>query len=540
MLPPGLTFTELDRLAQMSRYFYGPLAPVYDIHSGDVLVSVKTATVEDAASVIELARKAQVIWQEMGEFRRSSVISTLASIVTDNVEKGAALSQVLAGKSRVDAIQEMLDVVVSSRACSTMSRRVMGAKRRAGLLPVFINTRTSYIPKGVVGFFTLADFPIAYVCDILSAITAGNAVVQFVPAQAVLGAYYARQLFEQAGLPENLWQIVPATSREIGIETIPLLDHVFVVGSTASANSVILASQRQFLPITANLSVKNSAVVLDDANLDKAARELASAAFHCAGQCRIHVEKVFVHERVAERFMAKIKKFTRAQLQIGTYENARATVGSLYSARRLEVARRHVKDAVAKGSTVLTGGNWRPDVGPFFFEPTILTNVNPECDVFHEETYGPVLIVQTFSDLGDVLAAINRCKFSYVVSVYTRSMRIARQITENITVGGVVVNDSYQALYGSWKAPIGFAKESGNGLTHGVDSVYQYTRSVSVARLKGISLIPQVPSDRRSQELSVRVVKFQQAFTSAVVYSPLVRSIRAGLRRIRETFSTTV
>jgi succinate-semialdehyde dehydrogenase/glutarate-semialdehyde dehydrogenase len=158
-----------------------------------------------------------------------------------------------------------------------------------------------------------------------------------------------------------------------------------------------------------------------------------------------------------------------------------ADMGSLISEAQLKTVTTHVEDAVAKGATVLAGGRARPDIGPYFYEPTILDNVSPEMTLCAEETFGPVVSVYSFRDEDDAIARANASTYGLNASIWTRDARRGRRIAARIESGTVNVNEAYGAAWASVDAPMGGFKDSGLGRRHGREGILKYTEPQTVA-----------------------------------------------------------
>jgi succinate-semialdehyde dehydrogenase / glutarate-semialdehyde dehydrogenase len=176
-------------------------------------------------------------------------------------------------------------------------------------------------------------------------------------------------------------------------------------------------------------------------------------------------------------------------MRLGAGLNYDDEMGSLISASQLETVERHVGDAVDKGATVLAGGRARPDVGPYFYEPTLLTDVKEEMTLFADETFGPVVSVSRFSSEEDAVTRANASRFGLNFSVWSRDVDRARQLATRLQAGTVNVNEGYIAAWGSIDAPMGGMKDSGLGRRHGAEGIIKYTepQTVTVQRLLPIA-----------------------------------------------------
>ena len=186
-------------------------------------------------------------------------------------------------------------------------------------------------------------------------------------------------------------------------------------------------------------------------------------------------------------------------------------MGSLISQSQLDTVTAHVEDAVANGATVLAGGRARPDLGPYFYEPTILEGVTPEMVCFGNETFGPVISLYRFHDEADAIARANDGEYGLNAAIYSRDVRRARVIARQIKCGTVNINEGFGATFGSIDAPMGGMRESGMGRRQGSEGVHRYTETQSVASQALLRFSPQYGMDEqqyaKTMTLSLRLMK---------------------------------
>ncbi|MGB6847033.1 MAG: aldehyde dehydrogenase family protein, partial [Thermoanaerobaculia bacterium] len=221
------------------------------------------------------------------------------------------------------------------------------------------------------------------------------------------------------------------------------------------------------------------------------------------GQLCISTERLYVHEDIYNRFVTKFVART-AELELGANLDYEVDLGSLTSQQQLEKVESHVRDAVEKGARVLTGGRRRPDLGPYFYEPTILERVSPEMTVCAEETFGPVVSVYSFRSVDEAIARANDGRYGLNASIWTTDTSAAVKLAADIQAGTVNVNDAYSATWGSTDLPMGGFKESGIGRRHGAEGILKYTESQSVAVQKGMALAapPELGEEKFSSLMS--------------------------------------
>ena len=170
-------------------------------------------------------------------------------------------------------------------------------------------------------------------------------------------------------------------------------------------------------------------------------------------------------------------------------------MGSLTSQDQLDAVTAHVEDAVAKGATVLAGGKARPDLGPYFYEPTVLEGVSPDMACFGDETFGPVVSVYRFHDEADAVSRANEGQYGLNASVYSRDLKRARIIARHIKCGTVNINEAFGATFASIDAPMGGMRESGMGRRQGAEGIHRYTETQAVASQSLLRFSPQFGMD---------------------------------------------
>ncbi len=462
--------------------------------TGAPLGSVPKCTPDDVALAFERARAAQRGWARSSFAERRTILLRAHDLILERQEEILDLVQIESGKARRHAFEEILDVALVTRYYGNAAEDHLKTRRRRGALPLLTQTWEHHHPVGVVGIIAPWNYPLALsVSDAVPALAAGNAVVLKPDSQTPFTAIWGIRLLEEAGLPEGLVQIVTGSGSELGPVINDNANYMMFTGSTATGRTVAERAGRNLIGASMELGGKNALIVLDDASLRRAVEGAERAIFSNAGQLCISIERLFVHEKLADKFteqlVARVKK-----MKLGTSLSYGDDMGSLISGSQLETVTGHVEDAVAKGATVLAGGRARPEIGPYFYEPTILGNVADGMSLFRDETFGPVVSVSRFSDVEEVIARANDSDYGLNFSVWTKNVKRGREIARRLQAGTVNVNEAYAATWGSIDAPMGGMKASGLGRRHGREGILKYTESqtVSVQRLLPIAPPPMV------------------------------------------------
>ncbi|MGK5549705.1 succinic semialdehyde dehydrogenase, partial [Streptomyces sp. URMC 127] len=458
--------------------------------TGLQLAELPESTPDDVAEAFVRAREAQQHWATVPVSARAAVLLRFHDLLLERQSEVLDLIQAETGKARLHAHEEVQAVAVGARHYGRKAAAYLRPKGHTGVLPVLTKVTELRHPRGVVGQIAPWNYPLELsVGDALPAFAAGNAVVMKPDTGTALTALWARELLVEAGLPEEVWQVVIGDGPVVGPALVAHADYVSFTGSTRTGREVAQGAAARLIGSSLELGGKNAMLVLHDADVEKAAAGAVRGCFSSAGQLCISIERLYVHESVADAFLERFTARAKA-LRLGTGLAYGADMGSLASQRQLDAVVRHVEDAVAQGATVLTGGRPRPDVGPFFYEPTVLEGVRPSMAVCAEETFGPVVSVYRFRDEDEAVALANATPYGLNASVWTADGRRGREIAARLRTGTVNVNEAYAAAYGSARAPMGGMGESGLGRRHGSEGILKYTEAQTVAHQRVVPLAP--------------------------------------------------
>jgi acyl-CoA reductase-like NAD-dependent aldehyde dehydrogenase len=468
----------------------GQSATVSSPLTGQPLTHVPQSSEADVAEAFRRAPRAQAEWARTPIAERAAAALRLHDLVLDRQDEIVDLIVWESGKARKHAFDEPLHIALTARYYGRTAQKHLGSERRVGVVPALTRIDVNHVPKGVVGIISPWNYPFTMaVCDGLPALVAGNAVVIKPDAQTMLSALLAAQLLEEAGFPRELWQVVAGPGPEIGGAIVAEADYVCFTGSTATGRLIAKGCAERLIGCSLELGGKNPILVLRDADIEKAAEGAVRASFSNAGQLCVSTERMFVADQVYDRFLARFVARTQA-MTLGATLDWGNDMGPLISAQQLATVQAHVEDAVSKGATVLAGGRARPDLAPYFFEPTILEGVSPEMTCFGHETFGPVISVYRFHDEADAIARANEGEYGLNGSIYSQDGSRARAIARQITCGTVNINEAFGATFGSVDSPMGGMRQSGLGRRQGAEGILRYTETQAVGTQRLMRFAP--------------------------------------------------
>lgn len=458
--------------------------------NGQPLGDIPQSTEADVAEAFRRARKAQAAWARTTLEERAEIFLRLHDIVLERQDEIMDLICWESGKARKHAFDEPLHIALTARYYARTAQQHLGTKRVAGVVPGLTRVEVNRIPKGVVGIISPWNYPFTMaLCDGLPAVMAGNAVVAKPDAQTMLSALIGLEIMQQAGFPEDLFQMVSGPGRVIGTEIINRADYLCFTGSTATGKIIAKQCAERLIGCSLELGGKNPILVLRDADLDRAAEGAVRAAFSNAGQLCVSMERMYVADQVYDKFVQKFVDRVNA-MSLGATLDWGVDMGSLISKDQLDTVTAHVEDARAKGVRVLAGGRARPDLSPYFYEPTVLEGTTPDMTCFGEETFGPVISIYRFSDENDAVERANDGDYGLNASIYSQDGPRAREIARRIKCGTVNINEAFGATFASIDSPMGGMRESGMGRRQGAEGILRYTEPQAVGTQRLLRFAP--------------------------------------------------
>ena len=447
--------------------------------SGDIVGRVPD---ENAAAVVMKAqtlRDAQPEWEELGPSGRERWLRRWQEWLLDNSGYLADVLQSETGKPRADAV---LEVPVAADLINYYGRRCgeFLADRNPkphSFLGFSKRLTTVYRPYPLIGIITPWNFPLAMpALDVIPALAAGAAVL-LKPSEVtpLSGVEFARG-WTEVGAPPVLGVVTGGGGT--GAAVVDTVDFVQFTGSTRTGRRIAKACGERLIPCSLELGGKDPALVLSDADIDRAARGIAFGGLLNAGQLCISVERVYVEEAVYDEFVQRITEHI-ATLRQGEDDRSYAyDIGPLANENQCGIVVRHVDEALAAGAQTTTGG--RATGHGTYFEPTVLTGVDHSMSCIREETFGPILPIIKVADAAEAVALANDSPYGLSATVWTRDRKRGEHIARRLEVGAVNINDFGSNLF-NFALPMGGWKESGIGTRFGgANGVRKYCRQQAI------------------------------------------------------------
>lgn len=449
------------------------LIPCIDPRTGEVVDQIPTtalAEIPDMASEAEEARKR---WFDQSLTARKHAVERLHQGFLSSAEAIAEALALECGRpageawtSEIVANHELFEWWLNNIDDLLMATPI-------DLNPINYPGKRGQIrlyPKGVIGLITPWNLPVAIpLRTIIPAVLSGNGVL-WKPSEHTIGtSRLLASLFDQFLEPGLVQCVIGAGDHGARIVESGV-DAVFFTGSVRTGRAVAAAAAAADIDSALELGGKDAAVVLADADLDRAARGVVWGAFAFAGQNCASIERCYVDSDVFDSFLERVIEQTAA-LKPGM------DVGPLVTEQQLNIVTRHVAEAIAAGARAEIGGA-RGERG-FYYAPTVLTSVPADAAVLTEETFGPVLPIVPFDSLEDLPDLVNGTRFGLTTSVWTSDTEFGQAIAENFDCGVITINNhSFTgALAG---AAWGGTKDTGNGVTNSRFALYEMTRPRTV------------------------------------------------------------
>ena len=493
-----------------------------DPSTGEEIGRVPLLDAAGVAAAVARARAAQTAWARLSYNDRARFILRAREIVLEQVDDIANLISRETGKPVTEAIaMEIVPTLDLMHYFAANAKQIL-KRKRVGLGQYNYMARTSYLvykPFGVVGIISPWTFPWATPLDeVVMALMAGNAVVVKPSELTPLTELRIADVFKQAQLPDGLLEIVTGDGSTGAALVEAGVNKIMFTGSVNTGKRVAEAAAKHLTPVVLELGGKDPMIVFEDANLENAARAAIWGAFCNSGQACASIERCYVHESVAAKFVDLVVKETKL-LKQDKPSTGDIDVGAMTNQEQLEIVEDHVSDAVAQGAELRAGGHRLNVSEGWFHEPTVVTGVNHSMKLMRDETFGPVLPIMTFRTDEEAVRLANDSIYGLTASVFTGDLARGKRIAEQVDAGTVMINEVVYT-HAVAQTPWGGVKQSGYGRTHGSLGLLELVSAqhIHVNAMPGLADVWWFPYSKRAAQL---FRDFARRFTTGSVLTSL-------------------
>ncbi len=449
--------------------------------TGDVLETITRDTPEQIEDKLQAGHKAFQSWKKTNAHHRAKLLFKWAQLIQDHKESIAEIMTKENGKPLTESLGEV------DYATSYIDWYAEEAKRMYGrTIPTHADGKRLVVtkhPVGLVAAITPWNFPAAMMTrKAAPALAAGCTFIVKPAEETPLTTIWLAELAHEAGIPTDVMQCVNGRGRVVGeiFTESPLVRKITFTGSTPVGKALIKQSADTVKSVTMELGGHAPVIVAKDADIDLAVAQTIASKFRNAGQTCVCANRILVHESISDLFAAKLTEKTK-ELVVGNGLEDNVQVGPVINEDSYTKIVKQIDNALNKGATLLTGGTYdvNHEKGAFFVHPTVLANVSDDMEIMHEETFGPVAPLTTFTDLDDAIQIANDTPYGLAAYFFTDSYKIGNYLSENLDYGIIGWNDGATSAA---HAPFGGMKESGIGREGGTEGLEPYleTKYISI------------------------------------------------------------
>ena len=443
--------------------------------TGDVVDTHPIHGEAEVGAAVDRAREAAAWWSSLSYDGRKDRLTTWKGVVTRRLAQLAEVVHQETGKPHGDALLESSLAIDHLAWAATHAEKVLKRRRvPSGLVMANQRATVEYNPLGVVGVIGPWNYPVfTPMGSIAYALAAGNAVV-FKPSEYTpgVGVWLANTFNEVVERP--VFQVVTGLGETGAALCRAGVDKLAFTGSTGTAKMVMAACAETLTPVLIEAGGKDALIVDEDADLDAAVEGALWGACANAGQTCAGVERVYVHERVYDDFLGKL---VAKAGEVRGSDDPRSAIGPITMPAQIDVIRRHVDDALARGGRALVGGS--DAVGDRWVQPTVLVDVPEDSAAVTEETFGPTMTVAKVRDMDEAVALTNASRYALGSTVFSRAHGMS--IAERLRVGMTAINGVI-TFAGVPSLPFGGVGDSGFGRIHGPDGLKEFCYAHAITR----------------------------------------------------------
>ncbi|HJS19184.1 MAG TPA: aldehyde dehydrogenase family protein [Anaerolineales bacterium] len=439
---------------------------------------VETTTSEAVQQAVDEMRSSSAVWSAKSVRERIRVLRRFQAVLIDRRDEITGVLNQDCGKSRQDGLLELIVTVDMLAQHCAQAPKWLKSKRVSSGLYLFKQCFVEYRPHGVVAVIAPWNYPLTLALPpLLAALLAGNTVVLKPSEVTAATGVLIENLIQSVADLDPFVRVVHGGA-EVGAALVTARpDYIFATGSTSTGRKILQAATEHLIPVALELGGKDAMIVLDDADIDAAARWGVWGAFFNTGQSCMAVERVYVIESKYDEFVRRALNYAK-QFKLGysTEADSPYSMGPVSDPRQVDVIEKHLDDALAKGACILMGGREQG----MFYSPIVMVDVDHSMLLMREETFGPIMPIMKVRDEAEAIRLANDNRFGLGASVWSRDIRHAKAVADKVEAASVILNDSL-AQFGIPMLPFGGIKDSGFGRTHGQEGLMQFTRSFSYA-----------------------------------------------------------
>ncbi len=447
-----------------------------DPATGDVVATYPVHSADDVRATVARAQQAAAWWSGLAYDDRADYLTKWKGVLTRRMAQLADVVHREMGKPHSDAVLEIVLAIDHLAWATKHAPKVLGPRRvGAGMLMANQAATVEYHPLGVVGVIGPWNYPVfTPMGSIIYALAAGNAVV-FKPSEYAPGVgTWLADSFAEVCPDHPVLQVVTGLGETGAALCRAGVDKLAFTGSTRTGKKVMATCAETLTPVVIEAGGKDALLVDEDADLDAAADAAVWGSMSNAGQTCIGVERVYVHEKVYDEFVARVQGLTR---DLRAHHDVQAEIGPITMPSQLGIIRSHIEDALARGGRAVVGG--ADAVGERFVQPTVLVDVPEDSTAITEETFGPTVTIAKVPSMDEAVRRTNATRYGLGSTVFSRSrgMELARRIRSGMTaVNSVISFAAIPAL------PFGGVGDSGFGRIHGADGLREFAYAKAIAR----------------------------------------------------------
>lgn len=432
------------------------------------------AILHDASDVhdaVNKAKIAQLQWKNYSVSKRAKIVLKIRKYIVDNAEEIAEIISLDNGKTKIDALatEVMPAAMAISYYCKNSGLFLSEENLSAGNI-FLVNKRSKIerIPFGVVGIISPWNYPFSIpLSEVIMALLAGNGVILKAATETQMVAEVLGKAITTADLPDGLFTMLNLPGKIAGDTFLDAgIDKLFFTGSVAVGKYLMKKASETLTPVSLELGGNDAMIVCDDADPYRAAMGALWAGFQNAGQSCGGVERIYVHEKIYDKFLSILKEKIE-NLRIGNGSDFKTEVGCMTSKRQIELVNSHIQDALEKGAEIFAQSKiYDENQNGSFLPAMVMTNVNHNMLMMKDETFGPIVGVMKFSNYDEAITLANDSYLGLTASVWSKSNSKAEKIAKKIKAGAITINDHLMS-HGLAETPWGGFKQSGIGRTHG-------------------------------------------------------------------------